>query len=773
MRRSILLLSWLAFSTLVACTGQTSTREPEPTVVTDIPATGTAGTETSLDLLPSELGYTSLKLPIARRSEQPAAVLREATNNSFTLTTGDYRIDFGLAAIPDTILLSRAGSTVAIALRPLGDDLGPLEHVSEIREIDDPARPGVRLAGSTGWADFTLWIWVYPHNPGLVRYHLELVRLAELPPGSIEPEWTFVDASSAVETAAGYEGYADKAAFASPSFYGYIAGLDSTLLHWVDITRLNPFIEATRFSPGGLPARQGRQFGHTFGRSDLNRIPLKTRLPVYDGYLYLATDAPAGEEAMFLRYLQQVADIYDLIAHPTDGLPDWQDLARRSLADLQDPDTWVELDSQRYWRAYVSDTRQSAEAITQFDVGLGAARYIDRYGEDPLAATIREDVLAGLPNFYNPDFGLIQNSGPLAISGSQGRGDTWYELGHALKAAELGLLGYETGTTLALDSQASWMEFAQAVEHRFPRFYTFNTWKGTEREPDAAGGYALYMFRLADLGCGDPCLAEAQAAVEAMPGHAFSFSYETHMTAMSALAAAELADRTGDDGWLAYSYGPIANLLRLSWLYEIDYGQAAAAHTFFGLAPTQRSAVITPKEQYEAWIYLTEFLRRTHGRIDPSVEKLVAEFCYRSLVTMADSLPPRLSPGVATAHPAAYSTVQANRLDLYIPLEDMRDGLSEWGAIGQEVYGAGMAPTFAALAYVEILPGLTVYSGYPLAEFDGQSVTISGVPGSFAPAIVTGATSVTNLLGNPVNTQTCGEGLCFEIEGGGIYALHP
>ena len=30
-----------------------------------------------------------------------------------------------------------------------------------------------------------------------------------------------MDAFSAVETAAGYEGYADKAAFASPSFFGY------------------------------------------------------------------------------------------------------------------------------------------------------------------------------------------------------------------------------------------------------------------------------------------------------------------------------------------------------------------------------------------------------------------------------------------------------------------------------------------------------------------------------------------------------------------------
>ena len=93
--------------------------------------------------------------------------------------------------------------------------------------------------------------------------------------------------------------------------------------------------------------------------------------------------------------------------------------------------------------------------------------------------------------------------------------------------------------------------------------------------------------------------------------------------------------------------------------------------------------------------------------------------------------------------------------------------------IGQEVYGAGMAPTFAALAYVEIQPGVTIYSGYPLAEFDGLTVTFSGVPGSFSPVSVTGVQSVSNAEGMLVTAQTCGEGLCFEAEGGGTYGLQP
>ena len=190
-------------------------------------------------------------------------------------------------------------------------------------------------------------------------------------------------------------------------------------------------------------------------------------------------------------------------------------------------------------------------------------------------------------------------------------------------------MGYEIGARLARDSRAAWTDFAHTVDYLFPKLYDFMTWQGMGREPDAAGGYALYMLRLADLGCGEPCLQEAKAAVQAFPGHGFAFAYETHMTAAAALAAAELAVRTGDDRWLDYAYGPIANLIRLSWVYEVDYGPAGSARTFFGLMPTQEAGVITPKEQYEAWIYLAEFLRLAHGRVDPDVEKLVAEFAER------------------------------------------------------------------------------------------------------------------------------------------------
>ena len=103
----------------------------------------------------------------------------------------------------------------------------------------------------------------------------------------------------------------------------------------------------------------------------------------------------------------------------------------------------------------------------------------------------------------------------------------------------------------------------------------------------------------------------------------------------------------------------------------------------------------------------------------------------------------------------------------------MRDGRSEWGVIGQQVYGAGLAPTLAAVAYVDAGPGLTVYSGYPLVSAAKGHITLSGTPGAFAPVQVSGAGHIVDGQGQPVSALPCGAGLCFQAEGGASYDLRP
>lgn len=765
MKQSLPALFLLVFILTPGCTRGKLSPTPESTNLSTSNSIGVVvPTSTEASDVWADIPYTSLSSRYRQRpailSDSTAVQLEIGPDLQFQLTSGSYTLTF----TEHTLMLHQdTAPAITLALSPLGwRELAILPYVQQVAS----AGPGaVQLTGDTGWAKFRLRLSATGPT-GLFHYRLDLIRYGDPASAKVEPEWRFMNLATGEEASGHLTLYAAPAPMAAPIFYGFSSNMDTTLLYWVDLSELNPFMQAAHYTPSATPGRQGQMLGHKINYTDLRTLPLDQALAVYDSYLYLAPGEPDGETAMFKRYLNQVSDIYDFVAVPEDPLPDWQSLAVETLTALQDPDTWVELDGQRYWRAYVSDTRMSAEAITQLDVGLAAARYAARYGEDEYSASIIDDSINALQNFYNPNFGLIQNSGPLVISGDQGRGDTWYELGHVLKAAEWGVLGESRAADLAFDSQAAWMDFAHAVDYQFPQFYNFNTWQGAGREPDAAGGYALYMLRLADLGCGELCLEEAKAAVRAFPGSGFSFAYETHMTAASALAAAELADRTNDPTWLNYAYGPIANLIRLSWLYEVDYGVSAPARTFFGLTPTQSAAVITPKEQYEAWIYLGEFLKLAHGQIDPSVEKLVAEFYYHSLITSAYSLPPLLPEGVATEHPAAYKTVNVNLLDLYIPLEDLGDGWTVWGAIGQEVYGAGMAPTFAALAYVEVAPGVTVYAGYPIVETDGTNITFAGVPGMHAPVMIYGTTQVFDSQGEPLAAEDCGQALCFLVEGG-------
>jgi len=709
--------------------------------------------------------YERHAAPAVPRSETASATIERAEAGNVRLTSGEYTLRLAGAATHDALLVQRAGASGALALRPLGAELNPLPALSDVSsEVGDDVL-AVILSGDTGWAEVRLRLEVYPYQPGLLRTLL-VATLHDPPPESPALEWTFVDPASGNETSAGFTVYADPAPMCAPVLYGYARSLDSTVFYAVDRTALNSFMQTAHYTPSALPGRRGRSFGHTIDLANLRALPAGEPFVLYDGYLYLAPGKPDDEAEMFARYLRHLGDVYDLLHKPANGtLPDWRALAEKTIADLADERAWVELGGKRYLRAYVGDTRQGAELISQLDVLEGIARYQARHGD---VTALDDDLWAVLADFYDEDYGMLVNAGPVAL-GRQTRGDTWYELGHAVKMAELGLMGHQQAAKLALDSAAAWMDFAHAVDYEFPQFYNPGTWRGTGREPDCAGGYAYYMLLLHDLSGDARYLDEARAAIEHLAGHGFRLAYEVHITAQAAVACARLADLTGETKYVELSFAPLANLLHLTWLWECDYGSASGYRTFFGLSPMARSAVITPKEQYEAWLYLREYLALARG-LDPAIEGLVAGFLEHTLTTLPYTLPPLLPAGVATDSPTTYPTVAENALELYIPLEDLRDGWSVAGVIGQEVYGAGMAPTLAAVAYQEVAPGVVIYSGPPVVEAieDGDAVlvTFSGMMGRSTPVQVFGVATV-----EEVETRPCGAGLCFRAQGGTVYRL--
>ena len=206
---------------LAACASPTSRPPPTPTlaatesVITPTVTTTGAPTATLAATLAAPIvdaAYTSLDVPLTQRAESSQAGLDSVGPESFVLHTGEFRLE--LSSGPNLALrLSREGALAALALQPLGPELNVLSQVERIVSTGDAERPGLLFAGGNGWMRYQLWVWVYPHNPGLLHYHLEMTRLGDLPAGATEPEWTFV------MRAAGHVGYAGTACLWSSLLY--------------------------------------------------------------------------------------------------------------------------------------------------------------------------------------------------------------------------------------------------------------------------------------------------------------------------------------------------------------------------------------------------------------------------------------------------------------------------------------------------------------------------------------------------------------------------
>jgi len=789
---------------LMACSKQKDPSERHPTVEMTQERTPSVTAASINDPSPFPQAFEPGRY---RRHSAPIIPRSSADETAFLgddagFRTGVYQVEYDAGSI--LITVGERSTALALTL-PGGDGLNLLDDDPTIVLQETDAGEEIVLFGQNAWAQYKATFFAYNHHPGLIRWRMEIIPSAR-PPEKPDLELQFVDRMTGQETSGLLELYADHVPMAAPHYYAYSEALDSTLFYWVDLTALNPFMTAAHYSPAATPVRRGQRLGHNITRQDLERQRPETAVAIYDSYLYLEPGRPSDEAEMFSRYLQNLGDIYDLLAVPDNPLPDWFGLAEwdgqgvpgdgqgihsQTIADLAEPANWVNHDGQRYLRAYVSDTRSTAEAITQLDVYSALARYYRRFAEAP---GYMDELRAAIPDFFNPDIGpsgMFQNSGPLSLTGTQGRGDTWYEVGHALKVAELALWDPSDSELreLALRSGDTWIEFAQAVDYQFPQFYSFDTWEGTGREPDAGGGFAYFMLLLHEITAESRYLDEARNALLALEGHGFQFAYETHMTAITAAAAARLFELEGDPAYLNIINQALANLLRLSWLWERDLNfeventeeargllvnledEQSRQRTFFGLNPTQVSAVITPKEQYETSIYLTEVLQRLHGDLDLTVEKLLAEFVSHTLQLIPRSLPPYLPAEEMTDTPAAYETVSGNDLALHMPLEDLRDVWELSGSIGQEIYGAGMAPALAAQSLIEVRPGVVVYSGYPLAVLDDRLITFTGSPGTYTPVAVLGVHRVLDESGREVDTVPCGSAICFQAEGGASYLL--
>ena len=226
---------------------------------------------------------------------------------------------------------------------------------------------------------------------------------------------------------------------------------------------------------------------------------------------------------------------------------------------------------------------------------------------------------------------------------------------------------------------------------------------------------------------------------------------------------------------------PLANLFAASWMWDCGYQLCAngAYHTFFGLSPLPWSGYIAMMEQEQAWQALREYLLVMGDSAPLSVRMLAAEFCRYSLSTLTYTLPPELPSGVAGPAPGEYSFVPRNRLDLAIPLEDLREGSQPSGQIGQEIYGAGGPLALAGLSATRLAADLWLTAPYPVTvhrTVSGYAIAVAGAPGyPIAIRLRGGGLARIGRIaagsGGAVPTARTVGSVTFEAEGGRGYTI--
>ncbi|MBE9511950.1 MAG: hypothetical protein IMY71_13865 [Bacteroidetes bacterium] len=662
--------------------------------------------------------------------------LNYCEKNKFKLTTGDYTVEFN-EETKDMILISHWRAWGMLGLCLLAEDpnsnlLNSIEHISS--NIDEN-KITIHVIGDKSWAEYKLTLFAYKNYPGLLRWHLQIkpkeIPLQIITNRELLPLFPFHRGLTPVKPSEFITGnfpsyfYAKQVPFAAPLIYMISKEWwYGSLFYFEDLTSLNKMFEIT--ATGAKKhmvdfSTSENSFGYQIPEETLKRLPKDQEVTITDSYLYLLDRWPSDEPDLALTFLYSISTVYDFIDKPNTELTDWQDLAHREIADMNHPRIWVTVEGQPYLRAYVADKRTSAELISQLDVLLALKKYEIKYGG---VQELIDKLIKTLPSFYSKKFKAVTNDFP-----NKGKGDSWYFVEEMTQLAKLAKLGEPIAHQLLFASTESMITLAHNVDYDFPVFFSFNDLKATKgSEPDVCGGYAYLMLELFDLTDDNRYLQEAKRAIQHIRGKAFSLNYEMQMTAMAATAAARLYKLTKDSSYIKMSYMPLANIIQTSWLWECNYGYAKHYSTFFGLSPMRYAGVITIKEQYETWIYIMEYLRLVHGEIPEYVEKLLSEFCRYTLYTLRYTMPPLLPSEMIELKPHEWEGVDENIPSLYFPIEDLREGRSKSGQIGQQLYGSGGPITFATESYVEIKPGVTVYSEYPIVWHNGSNFTFAGIP---------------------------------------------
>jgi hypothetical protein len=240
---------------------------------------------------------------------------------------------------------------------------------------------------------------------------------------------------------------------------------------------------------------------------------------------------------------------------------------------------------------------------------------------------------------------------------------------------------------------------------------------GKGGEADVGAQYVHVMQQAWQLTGDDKYLKEAENAAQRLEGIGFELGYQYNNTSFGAAALMWLWKKTGNDLYRKLSAVCLASMVQNLWLWECEYGYGRHYHTFMGMPPLRNAPYLALYEELEILAAFHEYFNVAGKDAVTESRVLLPEYC-KFLLSRAWYNDPSEIPRDILADKCKSGCVERN---LSIPLEDLYDGWTKAGQVGQQVYGAA-APFVFATRHFHQVPGngFIIACDYPLREMQVQ-----------------------------------------------------
>jgi hypothetical protein len=503
-----------------------------------------------------------------------------------------------------------------------------------------------------------------------------------------------------------------------------------SVFYFQNLTALSEYCDATKTSAGGSVGGTWPEMGLRLPAAIEQPLPGGKTVTLSDAFVLLTEEVPKDIAQVAIKYLDYLAEIYLLLPRPATKYNNWPEIASKGLEDLRNnKGCWTQAEGKSFLNAYVCDYDTPPEIMVQLAVLIPVTEYFEwKGGTDKLIDDIKE----GLPSFFDEKLKTIRRWLPSQAKRldnseeqkTEGVMDAWYLHHPLMNLSRLALRKDKTAEKLLLDSLGFTMNVAKHFKYEWPVFYKMETLEvlkaeiapGKGGEKDVPGAYAHLMLQAWDVTGDSKYFDEAVEAVKKLEGVGFEIFYQANNTAFAAATLLRLYKETKDEKYMELSYTCLACLFRNMQLWEGNYGYSKNYSRFFSIYPLSDAPYIAPYEELEVYAALFYYLKQS-ADIDlrPSVKLLIAEF-IRYFVYRMPFYYPTVLPEEVLSEEVKTGEIDRN---LWIPLEDLRDGWEKSGQVGQEVYGAAGAG-FGILPrqYFKFGDETTLlFSDYPVHKF--------------------------------------------------------